>query len=100
MALLVIAILLIAAWQTHAATIDELSQQIETKSQEIKKLEEEIEKYDKEKQATINIFSLKPENYSIGLNKRYDELLQLLADRENKWLEIQETIEEYRNQIL
>lgn len=45
MALLVIAILLIAAGQTHAATIDELSQQIETKSQEIKKLEEEAKNY-------------------------------------------------------
>ena len=77
----------------------ELKSKINKLRTQAKRLEEEIAKYDKEKQATVNIFSLKPENYSLGLNKRYDELLELLADRENRWLEIQETIEECKSQM-
>ena len=80
-------------------TRKELKSRINKLRTQAKKLEEEIAKYDKEKQATVTIFSLKPENYSLGLNKRYDELLQLLADRENRWLAIQETIEECKSQI-
>ena len=61
-------------------------------------LEKQIREYEKEKQATIAIFSFNPEDYSVGKNKRLDELIQLIDTCENEWLQIHEKLEALRKQ--
>ena len=72
----------------------ELNAEINKLKKEISRVEERIAGYEKERNAIVEIFSLNPESYSVGQNKRLDELTRLIEQEESTWFGHTESLEE------
>ncbi len=72
----------------------ELQAKINKMKKDVKKVENQIAEYEKERNGIMNIFSLKPESYSVGQNKRLDELTKLIEAEEAVWYKLLESLEE------
>jgi len=75
----------------------ELNAEINKLKKEISRVEERIAGYEKERNAIVKIFSLNPESYSVGQNKRLDELTRLIEQEESIWFGHTESLEELQN---
>lgn len=76
----------------------ELNSEITKLKNKIKKVEHQIALYETEKQAIIDDFSNNSQTYSQEKSLRLEQLEQILKHEESIWIELQERMEELKNQ--